>query len=286
MEYPTYLIHYGTLGQKWGVRKYQNEDGTWTEEGLRRRREASEQIYRDLKKEEKQYFKNRDRSLHLNSRLGPSYDSKKVNGEFYDPAYQKYYNKARNVENNEFVKNLSEDKKLLKSFKPIKQMSKKLDVDTNIKNATSEDIEVAKKRFLTFNDHEYDENNEEERPYFEASIRRAMKIRQGYYDTISKIIDDADSDSFKNMVNKYNSELDRVAKDFVGKHANDPIKEYSEKARSANTYKELIKVAVNNILMNKYKIHETVYTHVLSDTYGSSKYSSDQKYYKPIKKTI
>lgn len=38
-EYPSYLIHYGTPGQKWGVRNYQNKDGTWTEEGLRRRRE-------------------------------------------------------------------------------------------------------------------------------------------------------------------------------------------------------------------------------------------------------
>lgn len=37
-EYPTYLIHYGTPGQKWGVRNYQFEDGTWTEEGKRRRR--------------------------------------------------------------------------------------------------------------------------------------------------------------------------------------------------------------------------------------------------------
>ena len=38
MDYPTYLIHYGIPGQKWGVRKYQNEDGTWTEEGKERRR--------------------------------------------------------------------------------------------------------------------------------------------------------------------------------------------------------------------------------------------------------
>lgn len=39
MEYPTYLIHYGIPGQKWGVRRYQNEDGTYTEEGKERRRE-------------------------------------------------------------------------------------------------------------------------------------------------------------------------------------------------------------------------------------------------------
>lgn len=28
-----YLEHYGTKGQKWGIRKYQNEDGTLTPEG-------------------------------------------------------------------------------------------------------------------------------------------------------------------------------------------------------------------------------------------------------------
>lgn len=32
------LKHYGTKGQKWGKRRYQNADGTWTQEGLARRR--------------------------------------------------------------------------------------------------------------------------------------------------------------------------------------------------------------------------------------------------------
>ena len=31
-----YLAHYGTKGQKWGVRRYQNEDGSLTEEGKKR----------------------------------------------------------------------------------------------------------------------------------------------------------------------------------------------------------------------------------------------------------
>ena len=33
-----YLIHYGVLGMKWGVRRYQNADGTLTAEGRRRAR--------------------------------------------------------------------------------------------------------------------------------------------------------------------------------------------------------------------------------------------------------
>ena len=31
-----YLAHYGVRGMKWGVRRYQNPDGTLTDEGRRR----------------------------------------------------------------------------------------------------------------------------------------------------------------------------------------------------------------------------------------------------------
>lgn len=34
--YQEHLAHHGILGQKWGVRRYQNADGTLTEEGKRR----------------------------------------------------------------------------------------------------------------------------------------------------------------------------------------------------------------------------------------------------------
>ena len=33
-----YLEHHGILGQKWGVRRYQNPDGSYTAEGAKRRK--------------------------------------------------------------------------------------------------------------------------------------------------------------------------------------------------------------------------------------------------------
>ena len=39
--YPDYLMHHGIKGQQWGIRRYQNEDGTLTEEGKLRYNDSS-----------------------------------------------------------------------------------------------------------------------------------------------------------------------------------------------------------------------------------------------------
>lgn len=36
MDYATYLVHHGIKGQKWGIRRYQNPDGTLTAAGRKR----------------------------------------------------------------------------------------------------------------------------------------------------------------------------------------------------------------------------------------------------------
>ena len=43
----TYLEHHGIKGQKWGVRRYQNSDGTLTAAGKRRR---TKEVYKEYKK--------------------------------------------------------------------------------------------------------------------------------------------------------------------------------------------------------------------------------------------
>ena len=57
MTYETnYLVHHGIKGMKWGVRRYQNEDGSYTEEGRRRN-------YKLLKKGSLDGEKRKDRKL-------------------------------------------------------------------------------------------------------------------------------------------------------------------------------------------------------------------------------
>lgn len=46
-EYKQYLAHHGIKGQKWGNRRYQNEDGSLTEEGKKRYRAEWEKSLQD-----------------------------------------------------------------------------------------------------------------------------------------------------------------------------------------------------------------------------------------------
>lgn len=57
-----FLMHHGILGQKWGVRRYQNEDGSYTQAGLeryRKTRDYYDSAKRDYRKAKRDYKEGR-----------------------------------------------------------------------------------------------------------------------------------------------------------------------------------------------------------------------------------
>lgn len=68
-NYEDYLEHHGVKGMKWGVRRYQNEDGSYTQKGLQNYRESEKKYHESDKryKEIKQNYKNKNATkLELN----------------------------------------------------------------------------------------------------------------------------------------------------------------------------------------------------------------------------
>lgn len=66
--YSSELYHHGILGQKWGIRRFQNSDGTYTEAGKKRRREDSlgTKLNKSVKsgtEKAKQYYSNNKETI-------------------------------------------------------------------------------------------------------------------------------------------------------------------------------------------------------------------------------
>ena len=78
MEYVIYrssddrdaLCHYGISGQKWGVRRFENADGTLTEEGKKRYGKSIDEVKKNLDDAQAEAKRKRLRSDDLNSRWG------------------------------------------------------------------------------------------------------------------------------------------------------------------------------------------------------------------------
>lgn len=80
------MEHHGIKGQKWGVRRFQNEDGTLTEAGRKRYNRYSKDLYKRLKK---------DRTLEFDAR-------------------------QRKYEGNKLIKSITNDKDRLKALENLK----------------------------------------------------------------------------------------------------------------------------------------------------------------------
>jgi hypothetical protein len=103
------LAHYGIIGQRWGIRRFQNKDGSLTEEGKKRYYENTEKLNSDIKTTEKAIGKSLKKTEKLND--------KTINALFSGnwPSATRWQNKnvEETAKRTTFEKTLNEMKQIL-----------------------------------------------------------------------------------------------------------------------------------------------------------------------------
>lgn len=114
---PEELMHYGVIGMKWGVRRYQNKDGSYTKEGLRRLRKKEQ-------KEQKDHEKAYNKALKNPEKLDKYYD--KLTDEEVKQVKKKY-NDIMDVKNRKAQVEKSEREAYASDLK-IKEQKRKVGI--------------------------------------------------------------------------------------------------------------------------------------------------------------
>lgn len=220
-KYPSYLIHYGIQGQKWGVRRYQNEDGSLTSEGIEHygygSKRDNEKLYKKLSKVGK------------NAKVYP-------NGGYSSKVSFKDYKK---LAKNKAVQEAISDEKLTKSYNKWRTTDSKLyepDWDDELWKVQKK----LKKDWNTMSDGEKDEV--------------FKKVDTNYDKALKKYNELYKKDPQALAYNDFSKERDRVIKNLVGENANKKIGDitYDKHVRYVIDYALLFRFdEIENMLSKK-----------------------------------
>lgn len=84
-----FLCHYGVIGMKWGIRKYQNPDGTLTPEGYKRYGKNADKLNAEAIKDSIKNSTNYENRRAVNKRMSDELASSKEAKTYHDTVYNK-----------------------------------------------------------------------------------------------------------------------------------------------------------------------------------------------------
>lgn len=236
------LYHHGIKGQRWGIRRYQNEDGTLTPEGRKHYGieglDSSRRNFKSSSQAKREYIKE---SKELNKKL------RKGNRKLYDEAYDEAEKEANQKE----VKCISDANKNKQFVSDWKKAAKRY-YDADYGNsgedwldAMNESEKELKRKYPQFKDL-IDGFSPHEHIYSKESFDKIMKMKPN-----------------PNAAKKYNDSIDNDKIKYDDKTMNDPIRallnnDFFFEANPSKQYDIAKKISnatakeMNTYLINKY----------------------------------
>ena len=211
------LYHWGIKGMKWGVRRYQNKDGSLTNAG---KRKYSKEVYKNIQsgsKEGKSWYDISDdlsKDVMFKSAVASMHDLRKAHRDF----------KKLSTKRNEMYENQS--KKISK-----KEMNRLIDEEINNNRQFYQDW---KPRFF----------NKDGSPTSElrSYVEDAIASERAYKNNQFKEIDDAYNKAWK----KYDSLRTKAVNDLVGRHSRDYVYTYSMYGNKSVSVRQIVEQAISN----------------------------------------
>lgn len=130
-----YLIHYGIQGQRWGIRNFQNEDGSLTPEGRERYRKTKDKLDKSIFKSAKTFNKSATKK----------YKKARINETYTLKEYSKDLDSNNIVPGSKIDKAKRKEALKTERYKKNVEYSNKLDILLN--NPESEEYQNFKNRY-------------------------------------------------------------------------------------------------------------------------------------------
>ena len=153
-----YLIHSGIRGQKWGIRRFQNKDGTWTAEGKKRR--AVKEGYSD-KPNKKSKDETKKEKIDI-SKMSDDELRSRINRMQLEEQYKQYLAKANPKKKSkvkEVMSKLAENAAMTIGNKAVESIANKMFAKSNPKKKPIDLDSLTPEKLKKMNKDELDEVN-------------------------------------------------------------------------------------------------------------------------------